>query len=450
MKRLIISALAAMLCLCSGVRALETKLSLEQCETQALVNSPEVAASAAQYSAAVAAASATVSAVLPTLNLEGSAYYQGTVIEMQMPGRTIRTGDNWNLAVGPALYVPLYDFGARRLGARAAGAAALARKFELEAAKRSALLAVRTAYFNVVLAAEQNYLAGQYLGLALEQYADTEKRAAAGEKTRIDVLQFRQEVFARRKRYILAGKALGEALNGLFSLTGAFPPDTANPADARLAALKLDGVEPPTALIASDGFEILDTRLSPAEKKQLTQANPSLQSAAYLKRSAELAARQLNAQRWLDIQFYAKAQANYPKGPVENMFNQNIAGINISMPLWEYGRKQSLSAQQEHFAEAYDRKYAAANRDIKRGWKNALEGLAFLRRELLTDTEAQREAGELAELVYKSYSAGAAQYLEVQAANVRALNAASETALTRAQILLQLAVLDSLAETPDN
>lgn len=421
-------------------------LSLERCETQAIVNSPEIAASVAQYAAAVAASSAADSARKPVLNLEINGYYLGTVIEINSMGRTIPMGDNWNLAAGPALYYPLFDFGARKFASRSAESTAQARKFELDAAKRSVLLSVRTAYFNVMLAAEQNYIAGQYLALATEQYQDTVKRAAAGDKTRVDVLQFRQDLYARRKRYLASGRELAASLAALYAITDPAASAPSVPSDARLASVKLDEMPAPDALVSADRFDPLYTHMAVAENKKVTSQNPNLQSVIYLSRSAKLEADRLRAQRWLDVQFYAKAQANYPKGPILDMFNQNTLGVNASMPLWEDGKKQSLAAQQEAFADAYDRKNDAVRRDLNKSFKNAANGLAFLRRQLKTDTAAQAEADELAGLMYKSYSAGSAKYLEVQAANVRALNAAGETAITRAQILLQLAILDSIGD----
>lgn len=421
-------------------------LSLERCETQAIVNSPEIAASVAQYAAAVAVSSAVDAARKPVLNLEVNGYYQGTVIEINSMGRTISMGDNWNLAAGPALYYSVFDFGARKFAAQGAEAAAEARRFELDAAKRSVLLAVRTAYFNVMLAAEQNYIAGQYLALAGDQYQDTVKRAAAGDKTRVDVLQFRQDLYARRKRYLASGRELAASLAALYAITDPSADSPATPVDARLASLNFDEMPAPDALVSPDSFAPLYDHMAAAENKKVTDKNPNLQSVIYLSRGAKLEAERLRAQRWLDVQFYAKAQANYPKGPVLEMFNQNTLGVTASMPLWEDGKKQSLANQQEAFAAAYDRKTDAAARDLKKTFKNAADGLAYLRRQLKTDTAAQTEADELAGLMYKSYSAGSAKYLEVQAANVRALNAAGETALTRAQILIQLAVLDSIGD----
>ncbi|MFA6582961.1 MAG: TolC family protein, partial [Elusimicrobiaceae bacterium] len=152
------------------------------------------------------------------------------------------------------------------------------------------------------------------------------------------------------------------------------------------------------------------------------------------------------AKRWLAVQSYAKAQLAFPKGPADVSFNQNVAGVNISMPLWDDGRTKNSAAAQGALANNYRQQYNRARRDIFRDFETAREELAALREQLLTDKKAQAEAEEIAGLVYKMYETGQRTYLDVQNANVRALSAGVETARTQAQILLQLALIDSLGD----
>ena len=58
---------------------------------------------------------------------------------------------------------------------------------------------------------------------------------------------------------------------------------------------------------------------------------------------------------------------------------------------------------------------------------------------------AAKETGELADLVYEAYRAGGARFIEVQAANLKAMEAKVQEARTRVEMLGQLAVLRSLA-----
>jgi hypothetical protein len=58
-----------------------------------------------------------------------------------------------------------------------------------------------------------------------------------------------------------------------------------------------------------------------------------------------------------------------------------------------------------------------------------------------------RETRELSRVAYSAYTAGRAEYIEVQAANLKELEAGTQAALNQVQQAMQLAMLESL--TPD-
>ena len=60
--------------------------------------------------------------------------------------------------------------------------------------------------------------------------------------------------------------------------------------------------------------------------------------------------------------------------------------------------------------------------------------------------DAVDDADEAARLAYEAYKAGAGTWLEVESANLKALQAKTTLASANAEILLKLAVLDSLTE----
>ena len=61
------------------------------------------------------------------------------------------------------------------------------------------------------------------------------------------------------------------------------------------------------------------------------------------------------------------------------------------------------------------------------------------------DERSVSETDELSRLVYLSYKAGRSNYLEVQNANLRALESKVSAARTRVQIRIQLSILADLS-----
>ncbi|MFA6584671.1 MAG: TolC family protein, partial [Elusimicrobiaceae bacterium] len=368
---------APLFCVLALAPAGGVTLSLADEQARALVNSPEIGAAVAALSAAEKNAAVSRSALYPTVNLEGQGYYQTTVFQIQTPAPmnfSASLGNNWNYTVGPAAYWTLWDFGDKRFGYRAAEQVLEAKRRELDSVKRNVLLGVRSAYFKTMLALDQVYLSGNFLKLAVEQYDDTVKKARAGDKTRLDVLQFRQEVYSRRKMYIAARRELSENLNGLFALTGeGADHDTAFPSDERLGGSVFEDVSGSTFYAGAEKFDTLDAAMSPAEKKNAADKNPALLSLAAIVKNYELAEKQAEAKRWLAVQSYAKAQLAFPKGPADISFNQNVAGVNVSMPLWDDGRTKNSAAAQGALADNYKQQYNRARRDIFRDFETARE-----------------------------------------------------------------------------
>jgi hypothetical protein len=57
-----------------------------------------------------------------------------------------------------------------------------------------------------------------------------------------------------------------------------------------------------------------------------------------------------------------------------------------------------------------------------------------------------KETEELAALTYDSYRSGQARFVEVEAANLRALEAKVQEARTKVEMLVQLAIMRSLSK----
>jgi len=68
--------------------------------------------------------------------------------------------------------------------------------------------------------------------------------------------------------------------------------------------------------------------------------------------------------------------------------------------------------------------------------------------EQLLNIEAVDDAQDASKLAYEAYKAGGGTWLEVESANLKALQAKTTAASANAGILMQLALMDSLSDQP--
>lgn len=116
------------------------------------------------------------------------------------------------------------------------------------------------------------------------------------------------------------------------------------------------------------------------------------------------------------------------------------------MPIYEGGRSSSDAAEKQNLAVASDNRREQARIDIYRDWQKAKDQLKGLRDKREIHDDSVRESIERAKLVYGSYRAGRSSFLEVQSANLHALEAKVQATTNDVQILIQLAYLASISE----
>lgn len=166
---------------------------------------------------------------------------------------------------------------------------------------------------------------------------------------------------------------------------------------------------------------------------------------AYLADSSRYAADSIHSDLLPKITLSAQAGYENPDGPILETVQQNIISVSASMPLFDWGQVVNDSAAKEKQAQAYEQNWSQTKMDLWRDWNKAQDSLASLSyQEKLNDT-AVSETEELAKLTYTSYRAGTVRFLEVQTANLQALDAKIQSVSNDAQILMQLSVLSSLS-----
>ena len=430
-----------------AARAEELTLTLSAAEKDALASSGQYLSARLSAEASAAGAAAASSLLRPRLSLEGSLRYAQVVPQISLPpamGGSKPMGDNWTYSIGPSAYWTL-DTGSLRYGREAARRSAAARSAEADNARRQTVLKARAAYFRLQLALERVFLIGNTLQLSLSQYRDVELGVKAGSRSRLDGIRARQETTARRRDLLRARADLAGALRDFAFDTGrSLPPDSGLPLDARMAGSVFDGAA--GLLVRAEAYEDILPALLPAAARALPDSLPAVEAlnqtaAAY--RASALAQRREKLPR---LVLGARSSLDYPNGPNIYSFLQNSASLSLNLPLFESGRLAQRERENDLYSKATSARRDDAARSAARDYAAALGDYSALMEEQSLNIEAVDDAAEAARLAYDAYKSGGGTWLEVESANLKALQARTTLASANAELLLKLAVLDSLTE----
>ena len=437
--------------LAGTARAAEFNVTLKDAEESALAASNQYKSAKLSSEAAAAAASAYGSLLYPRLSLEGSLRYNEVVADIALPpvlGGVRPLGDNWNYSVGPSASWTLYDGGALRNNYKSAGASAASRSAEAENARRQAVLKARTAYFQMLLALERVYLIGENLQLSLSQLKDITLGAKAGSRSRLDEIRAGQETLDRRRDLLRARADLSSSLRDFSFATGLqLPGDATLPLDSRMAGRDYGGAEPASLLVHAEPYEVILKRLLPAAEGGIDKELPAVKALGEAATAYSASAGAYKAEKLPRLVFGARSSVDYPNGPNLYSFLQNSASLALSLPLFERGRSSEREKENRFNAAAALEKRDEAALSAKRDFDKAQDAYKALMAEQPLNIEAIDDAAEAARLAYSAYKAGGGTWLDVESANLKELQAKNTAVSTNAEILLKLAVLDSLTGT---
>lgn len=441
-------ALAVLLSAPAAAEVPRIRLTMAQAESAARAHSPALRAATEEGAGAADLADERFAALLPRLTLDGSYRYQTEVPDFSMvPGQPARPfGDHRATSIGPTLSWTLWDQGSLRKTWRAQKARAASTEEQRRLAERATILGTRLAYVQVQLAGEQLRELADSLALAEAQYKEIDNRFKAGAASRIDTLSSHQESLQRRKLFLQAQAELSASLRELLQLVGQGEGlDLARPLDARVSSAAPAGLGAPTLLVELDGLDAVPPALSAAETAALDAGHPRAAIYGRQAEAARLAASSLNAGRGPVIRLQGRASYDYPNGPALESVSQKSVSLTATLPLFEGRQTARAVSEQKHLAGAAESRRDLASEELRRDWDVARSALGSLRAQQAVDASSVAETEELTRLIYLSYKAGRSNYLEVQSANLRALEAKVQAARTRAQVLIQLSVLANLA-----
>jgi outer membrane protein TolC len=148
---------------------------------------------------------------------------------------------------------------------------------------------------------------------------------------------------------------------------------------------------------------------------------------------------------WPRIAVSARAAMIYPNLVVPESAEQNTFMVTLTLPLFEADLNRGLAAQ--HLRESMATEFLKEQRltDFDRDWHKSQDHLASLRAQSEISLRSIAQAEEIAHLTYSSYRAGKVNYLDVQSANVRSLEAKVTESQIQESMLREMATLSYLS-----
>lgn len=417
-------------------------IKLHEAENRALESSNLLKSYVADEAAAGEEANAQFSNLFPRLSATANYTYYANIPEVHLGGLNIPFGTNSTYSVGPTLSYTLWDTFATRNTYKSAALLAEARTADRKNARLQLLSTVRTAYVQVQLGLEEVHLIYDTLQLSRAQRKDIAVRFSAGAADTLDVVTADKQVGTYEIQFRQRQADLASDLQDLLNFMGVHTDaDTSRPgpADVENVSLVLN-FDPLDQSLAEQGEAPPD---GPDDK------HPQIQSLELQAQSSDRAAQGQWAKLLPQVQISGGVAYQLPNIPNPSAYWQESAGITLSIPLYLGDPTPSLAAEQRSRAESEEFRKGQLKQDLHRDFvkaKNLLDSLRDQKKLAAADTALAEKA---AKLYYNSYRAGKVNLIDVQNANVQALQSKVDAARIDAHILNQIILLKSLSGKED-
>ncbi len=423
-------------------------ISLAQAELEAIGHSPILKAAKSNLAAAQAQVDAQFALLLPKLTAQGSYAYQTEVpmLHILPAAPTFQFGSHDTYSAGSTLSYNFFDAGALRNAWKSQKALAYSQDEQVDLIRRQVLLMTRLDYFQVRLALESERSLSDSMRLVSAQYRDINSRYQAGSASRIDWLSAREQVLDRRRDLRGAQADVAAALRTLFAQTGQDQGlNVSAPVDERIGSPLPQGLQAPSVIVTLDEIDDLVSKLQSASKAAIDNSYPQLLVYQKQADAQRFQAKSLIAGLYPRLDFTFSSTYAYPFVPFVQWYYQNMPAFSASVPLFDGGRIQKLAQAQRDLAKAAERQHDEAYDELLRDWHKARDQYAALVDQEAVDLQSVEETAEIARLRYSSYRSGGSTILDVETANLNAVESKVTAARRKTQILIQLATLDSLS-----
>jgi outer membrane protein TolC len=172
---------------------------------------------------------------------------------------------------------------------------------------------------------------------------------------------------------------------------------------------------------------------------------PQVRSQSLQSESLRLSADSQTAKFFPTLQISAALTQTLPDVPNPPTYLQKSVGVSLSLPLYLGDPTRHLVDQQKNEAMAAEFRAKQLTEDILRDFSKAQEMLQSLKVQRSLAARDVAQSREESKLYYTSYKAGKINFIDVQNANVQALQAKVNAARIDAQILNQLITLKYLS-----
>ncbi len=387
----------------------------------------DLLASRATVRAAEAGAREASAAAWPRLDLTAGLTHSDAVMPVAAPpGAEIDpaffTGyeDAWGVRL--AARQVLFAGGEVSAAARQAGAGAEAAAAELAEREAALLFQAKELFLRLLLAQRQADIAGNQRELALKHAAQAEKRHAAGDISRFELLQARVRAANLEAPVASAERARGEAAAQLSALMGR-PPDT--------------------ALVAAGELSVGDDTV-PSPSEDDLSSRPALRAAELRAREAGEAEAAASGPRWPRL---TAGAAYETKGEdASDLFadyhDNWSAFLQLDLNLFDGGAATARRSRAAALRQAAEESTARARQSARLDRDRALLQLAEARALRASAGQTVAEAEEAATIAGVGYSAGTATHLELSDAETALAVARNRLAEADYRFLVARAFLD--------
>jgi len=422
--------------------------TLPQAQGRAKDASAAVKSAQAGFEAAQSASKASFKKLLPNLSLTGSYFYQTNVPSETIPGLgNFTIGANNNYTIGPVLNYTLFAGFQDQKNYQSADVLSQAREADRSVRERNLKLNLNLTYFRAQLALKNVALTADNLALSQAQSRDIGLRFNAGASSKLDHISAERDVMSYLIKFQQAQATLAASLRDLFALTGEGGTKGASrPAPVELRDKYPVGIESATLFVQLDSLE---TSLQAFSRSQESKApdleQPEVKSLALSSDSSRLAGEAQKGAMWPRVSLSFTSVLMYPNSILLQTVNNNVATVNLQFPLYLGDPSHDLGEQ--HLKESLSYEYQRDQRltDLSRDFQKTQDLLGNLATQKRLNLQNEQQAGQIAHLTYEAYRTGKVNYLDVQTANLRFLEAKVAAAEIDQEILTNLATLDNLS-----
>lgn len=402
-----------------GLLTLDQAVELSRSHSSTLVQSKAVADSAQ------ADAESSKGKLYPKLSLDGNFKEQSVVPEASLGGQNVKLGDNKSYSIGPTLSYVLWDSGSSRNQTKSLEFLSQARQRQHQLSAVQLKLATQIAYTQVVVSQEIADSSSKAEQLARVQNKDIQSRKRGGSASDLDALTSDSEIL----NYSLKAKqAKADSDSNALDL-------------AYYTGESSSQLQPLSDLVAQVKVPI---------DSSVNTNHPSLLAQGDLEKSAQYGLDSQKSSHWPTISLQARSSLDYPNFNKLEQINQNTISANLTWTIFDFGGISDSVRSKEYLLASARASTQEAKNALARDLEKTHSKITNLKSQLEDAEVLVKKQEKLAKTNYSTYKFGGIKYSDVQAANLRLLDAEKNLAMLRAQYLVQIFTLQYLMEGTTN